>query len=147
MQYGRLRPWTSSPLNCIFYSCPGQGEEGQRPPTLRDQASPKERAGDGAFPEHHRHKTSSSWRREADVVASVLAQSSISGQNPNIGCQDFNAIQTELVASFANRLNLLKYGEKTSVYTASLPMGRTSKRCSDHAHFVLHAATACRAFI
>ena len=52
----------------------------------------------------------------------------------------------ELVASFADRLNLLKYGEKTHVYAASLPLERTRKRCSDHAHFVLRAATACHAF-
>jgi hypothetical protein len=56
-----------------------------------------------------------------------------------------NAVD-ELVASFAHRLNLLKYGEKTHVYAASLPLERTSKRCSEHAHVVLHAATSCHAF-
>ena len=52
----------------------------------------------------------------------------------------------ELVASFANRLNLLKYGEKMHVYATSLPLERTSKRGSDHAYSILYAAAACRAF-
>jgi hypothetical protein len=52
----------------------------------------------------------------------------------------------ELVASFMNRLNLLKYGETTHACAASLPMERTRKRCGDHAPFVLRAATACPAF-
>ncbi len=53
----------------------------------------------------------------------------------------------ELVASFAHRLQRLKYGEKTHVYAASLPLECTSKRCGDHAPVVLHAATACHAFL
>ena len=53
---------------------------------------------------------------------------------------------SELVASFINRFNLLKYLEKIHAYAASLPMKRTRKRCGDHAHFVLRAATACYAF-
>jgi hypothetical protein len=43
----------------------------------------------------------------------------------------------ELVASFANRLNLLKYGEKIHANAASLPLERTSKKGSDHAHFLV----------
>ena len=55
-------------------------------------------------------------------------------------------IYFELVASFANRLNLLKYGEKMHAYAANLPLERTSKRGSDHAHSIRHAASACRVF-
>jgi|SoiMethySBSTD1v2_1073268.scaffolds.fasta_scaffold5637327_1 hypothetical protein len=59
---------------------------------------------------------------------------------------DIYAALKELVVSFINRLNLLKYGETTHACAVSLPRERTRKRCGDHAPFVLRAATACPAF-
>jgi hypothetical protein len=52
----------------------------------------------------------------------------------------------ELVASFANRANLLKYEEKTHICASSSPIERTSKTCGDYAHSVLRSSTACHAF-
>ena len=52
----------------------------------------------------------------------------------------------ELVASFAHRLHLLKYQEKTHAFAVSLPLECMSKRCGNHAHVVRRAAPACHAF-
>jgi hypothetical protein len=52
----------------------------------------------------------------------------------------------ELVASFANRPNVLKYEEKTPVCAISTPMGHAGKTCGDHAPAVSRPAAACHAF-
>jgi len=70
------------------------------------------------------------------IVRLVSKSITVMGRSP---------LHIELVASFANRLNLLKYGEKMYAYAASLPLERPSKRGSDHAHSILHTAWACRA--
>src|SRR5712691_10649192 len=55
-------------------------------------------------------------------------------------------LRRNLVASFADRHNLLKREEKMHAYAARTAMGCTSKTCGDHAHAILHAASACRVF-
>jgi hypothetical protein len=55
-----------------------------------------------------------------------------------------NAI--ELVASFADRPNLLTYEEKMDVCAPRPSLGCPSTTCRDHAHTSLHAASACRVF-
>ena len=52
----------------------------------------------------------------------------------------------ELVASFANRPNLLKYEEKTHVYVASTPLKRVGKTYGDHPHTVPRSAAASHTF-
>ena len=53
---------------------------------------------------------------------------------------------SELVASFADRHNLLKREEKMHAYAARPSFECTSKTGSDHAYFILHAGSACRVF-
>jgi hypothetical protein len=48
-------------------------------------------------------------------------------------------VTTELVASFTNRPNLLKYTEKTRVCAASTSMKRAGKTYGDHAPAVLRS--------
>src|SRR5712691_11694211 len=52
----------------------------------------------------------------------------------------------ELVASFSNRSNLLKYRDKTHICASREPIERTSKTCGDHAHSVLRSSPAGYAF-
>src|SRR6266571_4910559 len=55
-------------------------------------------------------------------------------------------LHIELVASFANHLNLLKYKEKRHVCAVSTPIARVGNICSDHAPSVPRPAAACHAF-
>jgi hypothetical protein len=52
----------------------------------------------------------------------------------------------ELVASFANRPNLLKYEAKTHACATETPLERMGKTCGAPAHAILHTGTACHAF-
>ena len=52
----------------------------------------------------------------------------------------------ELVTSFANRSNLLKYEAKTHACATETPLERMGKTCSAHAHSILRTDTACHAF-
>ena len=73
---------------------------------------------------HTLRHTFATYKAEKGVSAFQLQQW--------LGHANLNTTQIyELVASFSNRLNLLKYGEKMHAYAASLPLERTSKRGSD----------------
>ncbi len=52
----------------------------------------------------------------------------------------------ELVASFANPSDLLKYEEKTHACAARIPTEHMGKTCGDHAHFRPPSVTECHAF-
>jgi hypothetical protein len=53
---------------------------------------------------------------------------------------------TELVASFANPSNFLKYEEKTHACAATIPTEHTGKTCCDHAYSRPISVTECHAF-
>src|SRR6266852_2060833 len=57
--------------------------------------------------------------------------------------QSQTVYDTELVASFADRYNLLKREKKMHAYAARPSPGCTSTTRSSHAHFIQHASSAC----
>jgi hypothetical protein len=57
----------------------------------------------------------------------------------------FCTVYFDLVASFANRPNLLKYEQKTHICAASTSLGRAGKTYGDHAQAVSCSVAAYHA--